>query len=66
MEVTLVVKIDELKDRQIHEEEWKKIAKIVGMYATRLKDTWYLKLHPKLFIPDHMTIETVVREVTSR
>lgn len=66
MEVTLVITIDELKHREIHEEEWRKIAKILNIYPMRLKGAWYRKLHPQLFIPHDLKTETVAYEVFNR
>lgn len=66
MEVTLVVKVEELKHRHIHEEEWRRIAKKVDKYAMVLKETWYRKLHPQLFIPKHVSTEEVIRKVIHR
>lgn len=66
MEVTLVVNVEELKHRHIHEEEWRRIAKQVNTYPMVIKETWYRKLHPQLFIPKHVSTEDVVREVIHR
>lgn len=66
MKVTLVVKVDELKHRDILEEEWKRIARKMKLHAMRLKDIWYYKLYPNLFIPDYLKTRTVIVKVFKR
>lgn len=66
MEVTLTVKVEELKHREIIEEEWQIVSSKMKAQVARLKAIWFCKLYPFLFIPPSLDRKIVIEETLNR